>query len=240
MMKKCAVLIVLMASFISVNYGQIGDLLNKAKNVIEGESSMEDETGAALKQALNLGVDKAVKQLSADNGYLESPYKILIPEDAQKVINKVKMVPGFENVEKDLIDKMNQAAELAAAKATPIFVNAIKQMTIKDATNILLGEKDAATQYLDRTTRTNLYNAFMPVIQNSLDEVNARTYWRSVTEAYNKIPFVSKMNPELDDHVNTKGLDGLFSLIRVKEQGIRGDKDQRTTELLQKVFARQD
>jgi len=229
-----------MASFISVNYGQIGDLLNKAKNVIEGESSMEDETGAALKQALNLGVDKAVKQLSADNGYLESPYKILIPEDAQKVINKVKMVPGFENVEKDLIDKMNQAAELAAAKATPIFVNAIKQMTIKDATNILLGEKDAATQYLDRTTRTNLYNAFMPVIQNSLDEVNARTYWRSVTEAYNKIPFVSKMNPELDDHVNTKGLDGLFSLIRVKEQGIRGDKDQRTTELLQKVFARQD
>ena len=229
-----------MASFISVNYGQIGDLLNKAKNVIEGESSMEDETGAALKQALNLGVDKAVKQLSADNGYLESPYKILIPEDAQKVINKVKMVPGFENVEKDLIDKMNQAAELAAAKATPIFLNAIKQMTIKDATNILLGEKDAATQYLDRTTRTNLYNAFMPVIQNSLDEVNARTYWRSVTEAYNKIPFVSKMNPELDDHVNTKGLDGLFSLIRVKEQGIRGDKDQRTTELLQKVFARQD
>jgi len=229
-----------MASFISVNYGQIGDLLNKAKNVIEGESSMEDETGAALKQALNLGVDKAVKQLSADNGYLESPYKILIPEDAQKVINKVKMVPGFENVEKDLIDKMNQAAELAAAKATPIFLNAIKQITIKDATTILLGEKDAATQYLDRTTRTNLYNAFMPVIQNSLDEVNARTYWRSVTEAYNKIPFVSKMNPELDDHVNTKGLDGLFSLIRVKEQGIRGDKDQRTTELLQKVFARQD
>ena len=219
---------------------QIGDFLNKAKNVVTGESSVEDETGSALKQALNMGVEKAVNELSADNGYFDSPYKVLIPEDAQKVIDKVKMVPGFENVEKDLIEKMNKAAELAAKKATPIFINAIKQMTIKDASNILLGEKDAATRYLDRTTRGSLYAEFMPVIQNSLDEVNARTYWATVTNAYNQIPFVKKMNPELDDHVNTKGLDGLFSLIEKKEEGIRGDKDQRTTDLLRKVFARQD
>ena len=239
-MKKLVVLLALSMSLSFAAHAQFDNLLKKAKAVVSGESSMEDETGSALKQALNLGVDKAVKQLSADNGYLESPYKVLIPEDAQKVIDKVKMVPGFENVEKDLIEKMNKAAELAAKKATPIFVDAIKQMTIKDATNILLGEKNAATQYLDRTTRSSLYSAFMPVIQNSLDEVNARTYWSSVVNAYNKIPFVSKMNPELDDHVNTKGLDGLFSLIEKKELGIRGDKDQRSTELLRKVFARQD
>lgn len=219
---------------------QIGELLNKAKSVVKGESSMEDETGSALKEALNLGVEKAVKELSVENGYLESPYKILIPEDAQTVIDKVKFVPGFENVERDLIEKMNEAAEIAAAKATPIFIDAIKQMTIKDATNILLGEKDAATRYLDNTTRPALYSAFMPVIQTSLDEVNARTYWSTVVNAYNKIPFVKKMNPELDDHVNNKGLDGLFSLIEKKEEGIRGDQDQRTTDLLRRVFAKQD
>jgi hypothetical protein len=239
-MKKLVFLFVLSVTLTGVSQAQIGDLLNKAKNVVTGETSMEDETGNALKQALNLGVDKAVKQLSAENGYLNSPYKVLIPEDAQTVIDKVKMVPGFQNVEKDLIEKMNQAAELAAKKATPIFVDAIKQMTIKDATNILMGEKNAATNYLDRTTRPSLYAAFMPVIQASLDEVNARTYWTSVVNAYNKIPFVNKMNPELDDHVNTKGLDGLFSLIEKKEADIRGDKNQRSTELLRKVFARQD
>ena len=219
---------------------QISDFLNKAKNVITGESSVEDETGAALKEALNLGVEKAVTELSAEDGYFDSPYKILIPEDAQQVINTVKRIPGFENVERDLIEKMNEAAELAAKRATPIFVDAIKQMTIADAANILMGEKDAATRYLENTTRTGLYTAFLPVIQESLDEVNARSYWRSVVNSYNKIPFVRKMNPELDDHVNNKGLDGLFGLIEKKEEGIRADQDQRTTELLRNVFARQD
>ena len=239
-MKKSIVLLLL--GFV-LSYGtqaQITDFLNKAKNVITGESTVEDETGAALKEALNLGVEKAVNELSAENGYLDSPYKILIPEDAQQIIGTVKRIPGFENVERDLIEKMNEAAEIAAKKATPIFVDAITQMTIKDATNILMGEKDAATRYLEHSTREGLYSAFLPVIQESLDEVNARSYWRSVVTTYNKIPFVRKMNPELDDHVNNKSLDGLFSLIEKKEEGIRGDQDQRTTELLQTVFARQD
>lgn len=219
---------------------QIDDLFNKAKKVVTGESSMEEETGAALKEALNLGIEKAVNELSAEDGYLDSPYKILIPEDARHIVNKVSSIPGFQNVEQDLIDKMNKAAELAASKATPIFVGAVKSMTIEDATNILLGEKDAATRYLEKSTRDNLYDEFMPVIQSSLDEVNAREYWRSVVKTYNKIPFVTKLNPELDDHVNNAGLDGLFGLIETKEEGIRKDQDQRTTELLRKVFARQD
>ncbi len=219
---------------------QISDLLGKAKSVISGESSVEEETGLALKEALNLGVAEAVKQLSSENGYFDSPYKILIPDDAQKVIDKVKRIPGFENVERDLVQKMNEAAETAATKATPIFVDAIKSLTIKDATAILMGEKNAATTYLDRSTRSSLYEAFMPIIQQSLDEVNARSYWRSVVKAYNQIPFVSKMNPELDDHVNTKGLDGLFKLIEKKEAGIRENTDQRTTDLLRKVFSKQD
>ncbi|HZV70937.1 MAG TPA: DUF4197 domain-containing protein [Saprospiraceae bacterium] len=221
----------------SIGHAQFKDLLNKAKGVI---ASPDDEVGSGLKQALEFGVNEAVEKLSADKGYLESPYKILIPEEAQTIISKVKMVPGFQDVEKQLIDKMNKAAEYAAKKATPIFVDAITSLTIKDAMNILLGEKDAATRYLETQTRANLYNAFLPVIQSALDEVNARTYWRSVITAYNNIPFVKKANPALDDHVNQKALDGLFSLIEVKESNIRGDQSQRTTELLRKVFSKQD
>ncbi len=236
MLRLFSILILFGISFHS--NAQIKDLLNKAKNSASVLSGEESNISAGLKEALNHGIDAAVKQLSANNGYLESPYKILIPEDAQKVIDKVKMVPGFENVEDKLINQMNQAAEIAAKKATPIFVDAIKSMTIKDAKQILTGKDDAATLYLESTSRKPLYDVFLPVIQSSLDEVNARSYWKSVVTAYNKIPLVKKMNPELDDHVNNKALDGLFALIAIKEQGIRNDVGQRTTELLRSVFGK--
>lgn len=213
---------------------QFGKILDKAKATVS--NAKEDNTSVGLKEALNAGVDAAVQQLGVKNGYLESPYKVLIPEDAQKVINVVKKVPGFEDTETKLIAKMNQAAELAVKKATPIFVNAIKQMSFTDAKKILTGNDDAATRYLESTSRTPLYNEFLPVIQSALDEVNARTYWATVVNAYNKIPLQKKMNPELDAHVNNKALDGLFSLIQVKEEGIRNDVNQRTTQILKDVF----
>ena len=219
-------------------YAQLDDLLNKTVKKVA--PAADGDISGALKQALEFGVKEAVDKLSADKGYLESPYKILVPEEAQYIITKVKMVPGFQDVEKQLIDKMNKAAELAAKKATPIFVDAITSLTIKDAMNILMGEKDAATRYLESQTRDSLYAAFMPQIQAALDEVNAREYWKSVITAYNNVPFVKKANPKLDDHVNTKALDGLFSLIEVKEAKIRTDQSQRTTDLLKSVFAKQD
>lgn len=213
---------------------QIKDILNKAKNTIENQGQGEYASG--LKEALEIGVGVAVDKLSAEKGYLESPYKILIPNEAQQIINKVKMVPGFQDVETKLIDQMNKAAEIAAKKATPIFVDAIKQMTIQDAVSIVKGSDNAATMYLEKTSRQNLYNAFLPVIQSALDEINARTYWASVVKAYNSIPLVKKVNPSLDQHVNDKALDGLFSLIAVKELGIRSDVNQRTSDLLKRVF----
>lgn len=213
---------------------QIKDILNKAKNTIENQGQGEYASG--LKEALEIGVGAAVDKLSAEKGYLESPYKILIPNEAQQIINKVKMVPGFQDVETKLIDQMNKAAEIAAKKATPIFVDAIKQMTIQDAVSIVKGNDNAATMYLEKTSRQNLYNAFLPVIQSALDEINARTYWASVVKAYNSIPLVKKVNPSLDQHVNDKALDGLFSLIAVKELGIRSDVNQRTSDLLKRVF----
>jgi len=142
-------------------------------------------------------------------------------------------------VEKELILKMNKAAELAARKASPIFVSAVKSITFDDAMKILKGEDDAATMYLEGKSKKDLYAAFMPVIVSALDEVNARTYWKTAVAAYNKIPFVKKVNPELDDHVNNKALDGMFGFIAVKEAGIRNDIDQRSTDLLRKVFGEQ-
>lgn len=232
-MNKLLLVISLLTFTLSAD-AQFGKLLDKAKATVS--NAKEDNTSLGLKEALNAGVDAAVQQLGVKNGYFESPYKVLIPEDAQKVINVVKKVPGFEDTETKLIAKMNQAAELAVKKASPIFVNAIKQMSFTDAKKILTGNDDAATRYLESTSRTPLYNEFLPVIQSALDEVNARTYWATVVNAYNKIPLQKKMNPELDAHVNNKALDGLFSLIQVKEEGIRNDVNQRTTQILKDVF----
>lgn len=220
---------------------QFGNILDKAKKVVKGENPLsKDEVADGLKQALDQGIEEAVDKLSAEDGYLKSQYKVEIPTEAEKVVSKVKKVPGFENVERDLILKMNRAAESAAKKATPIFVDAVKQITFDDAMKILGGDDDEATMYLKDKSYDKLYDAFMPVIQDALDEVNAREYWRSVVNAYNKLPFVKDVNPELDDHVNTKALVGMFSLIAKKEEGIRGNVDQRNTELLRKVFGSQD
>jgi len=231
-------MLVLMLIGISTTQAQFGKLMDKAKEVVKGEST--SNIGGGLKEALNIGVDQAVSSLSADNGYFGSPYKILLPEEALKITNKLSKVPGFQNVEKDLIAKMNQAAEIAAKKAGPIFLNSIKQMSFKDATNILMGKDDAATRYLEKTSRAELYKSFLPVIQASLDEVNARSYWNDAVKAYNKIPFTKDLNPELDDHVNNKALDGMFELVEVKETGIRNDTSLRTSPLLKEVFGKQD
>ena len=239
--KKYIFILFAMTSVATVGNAQFGNILNKAKKVVKGENPLsKDEVANGLKEALDQGIDEAVDKLSAEDGYLKSQYKVEIPAEAKKIVSKVKMVPGFENVEKDLILKMNRAAESAAKKATPIFVDAVKAITFDDAMNILTGENDAATIYLKDKSYDNLYAAFMPVIQSALDEVNAREYWRSVVKAYNSLPFVKDVNPELDDHVNTKALEGMFSLIAVKEEGIREDVGQRNTDLLKKVFGSQD
>lgn len=226
---------------------QFGDFIDKAKSsaeTLKNGGSVKDlsqgEIGNGLKEALNMGVKEAVDVLSADNGYLDSPYKILIPEDARKVTSKLENVPGFQDVETKLIKKMNEAAEIAAKKATPIFVDAIKSMTINDAMDILMGDKDSATRYLEKSTFKSLHAEFLPVIQNALDEVNARDYWRKATTTYNKLPFVQKTNPELDEYVTEMALVGMFKEVEVKERDIRANESSRSTDLLKDVFKKQD
>lgn len=243
MIKKTLPLFLLLFTFTFAN-AQLKDALNKAKNkaeeVVQGGGLNQEEVGQGLKEALNKGVGEASDFLSKQDGYYKSAYKILLPEEAQKVVKKLKMVPGFENVEANLIEKMNRAAEDAAVKAKPIFLSAIKSMTFKDAMNILMGNDDAATRYLEGATFKQLYAEFMPIIQESLDKVGAREYWRTAVNAYNKIPLAEKTNPELDDHVNRKALGGLFGLVEKKEAAIRSDVSLRNTDLLKKVFAQQD
>jgi len=198
------------------------------------------DIGNGLKQALEIGVGEGANKLSAANGFLNSPYKILLPTEVRKVTDKLQNIPGFNLVEDKMVSLLNAAAEDAAKSAKPIFVDAIKSMTFTDATNILMGKNNAATTYLQRKTTNPLYSAFSPVIQNSLDKVNATDYWAKAMNAYNKIPFVQKVNPDLKDYVTKMAMKGMFSMVEKKEANIRTDVGARSTDLLQKVFAKQD
>jgi hypothetical protein len=242
MIKKTILLITALAvaQFSSAQLGGVLDKAKKAAGAITKGGLSQEEIGNGLKEALSIGATEASSFLSAKDGYFKSPYKILLPEEAQKVTNKLKVIPAFANVESDLTERMNRAAEDAAQKAKPIFLSAIKNMTFQDAMNILTGNQDAATRYLDKTTSQALHSEFLPIIQAALDKVNARTLWRDAVTAYNKIPLVSKTNPELDDHVTKMALKGLFSLVEEKEKGIRSNVNLRTSDLLKKVFEKQD
>jgi len=200
----------------------------------------ETQIADGLKQALNLGVDSSVKNLSRLDGFYKSSYKILLPQESRVVIDRLKSIPGFSTLEEEAIKRINKAAEDAASKAGPIFLQAVKDMTIADATNILMGPKNAATTYLNEKTYTKLYETFYPVLVESMNKFGALDYWADAINTYNKIPFITKVNPDLANHVNTKALDALFDQIAQKELGIRSDINQRTTDLLRQVFARQD
>lgn len=198
------------------------------------------DIASGLKEALDKGVDQSVKTLSATDGYYASMYKILLPDEATKIIDKLKFIPGFTNLEDEAIKRINKAAEDAASKAGPIFLGAIKQMTFEDVMGILMGNKNAATQYLHNKTYNNLYAEFNPVMVNSLNKFGALDLWKDAITKYNSLPFITRINPDLADHVTSKALVGLFSLVEKKELGIRTDISQRTSNLLQKVFAKQD
>lgn len=200
----------------------------------------QEQIGNGLKQALEVGISEGANRLSQKDGYLKSVYKIALPEEAQKVADKLKGLPLLGDVEGIVVEKINRAAEDAATKAAPIFVDAIKGMTFQDATQILMGNDNAATNYLHNATFQALYNEFQPVIIGSLNKFGAIDYWADAVNKYNSIPFVKKMNPSLDDYVAQEALKGLFSMVEKKEKRIREDVSARTTDLMRKVFAKQD
>lgn len=198
------------------------------------------EISSGLKEALNIGISKGSDALSLKDGYYKSAYKILLPAEVRKVTDKLQGIPGFSNVEEVLLEKINRGAEDAASKAKPIFLQAIKNMSISDALNILMGADDAATQYLYNNTHSALYSEFNPVIVNSLNKFNAIDYWKKATTAYNNIPLVKHVNTDLDDYVTQEALNGLFKMVANEEKDIRRNPVKRISDLLKKVFAKQD
>ena len=215
------------------------DALKEVAGGVLGEPTVE-EIGKALKEALSNGVTKGVDNLSQKDGYFKSAYKILLPDDARKVTSKLQGIPGFSNLENELLEKMNRGAEDAAKEAGPIFLGAIRQLTIQDAANILMGADNAATNYLNKTTNQQLYDKFKPKIVSSLEKIGANSVWKKAADTYNAIPLVTKVNNDLGDYVTKKALDGLFGKIAEEEKNIRRNKGARVSALLQKVFAKQD
>ncbi len=196
-----------------------------------------NEVTKGLKEALVQGVTKGSKTVSQLDGYFKNPeIKIPFPPEVNLVETKLRAI-GMGSQVDEFVLSLNRAAEDAAKEAAPIFVNSIQKMTIDDAYKVLKGEPDAATQYLKRTTTTQLKEKFTPVVKNSLNKVNATKYYSDMINTYNKIPFVDKVNPDLTAYATDKAIQGLFVMIAKEEKNIRKDPLARTTDLLKKVFA---
>lgn len=198
------------------------------------------DIAAGLKEALDKGIDQQVTKLTQTDGFYKNQLvKILMPQELQKVDATLRKI-GLASLADEGIKLMNRAAEDAVKEATPIFVSAVKQMTFNDAKNILMGNDTAATSYLERTTTTQLYAKFNPVIKSSFDKVGANKIWSTIISKYNSVPLVDKVNPDLTDYVTNKALDGVFTMIAVEEKEIRNNINERTSVLLKRVFALQD
>lgn len=240
MRKQISALLLAICCFSFTACEELGEVIGAVGNTMGGSQLTDAQIAEGLKQALKQGTTNGVNVLSAKDGFFKNAaVKVLFPPEAQKVEKTLRDVGAGSLVDK-AVEKLNRAAEDAAVGAKDIFVNAITQMTITDAMNILMGEKNACTNFLKKTTSSALYSKFNPVINNSLNKVGANQAWSEVFTHYNKIPFVQKVNADLDDHVTNKAMDGVFHMIEKEEGAIRQNPAKRLTDLMKKVFAKQD
>jgi len=198
---------------------------------------------SALKEALTLGATNSVKKVNVADGFLKNELiKIALPKEAQKVADVLTntLGPIGEKAVNDFVVKLNRTAEDASAKAKPIFINAIKGITIQDGFSILKGANNEATQYLKGKTYNQLVTAFKPDIETSLNKVKLNDAWFKITNLYNKIPGAKPVEVDLAQYTTNQATDGLFKLIEVEEQKIRKDPMARASDLLKKVFSTLD
>jgi len=195
------------------------------------------EIAAGIKEALEGGITAGTGRLSAEGGFLMNPsVKILFPPEALKAESTLRRL-GMNKLCDDFILSLNRAAEMAAMEAKPIFIKAIKDMSLADATSLLVSkEADAATKYFKQQTSSPLQERFKPIIQSSLDRAGATKHWTDIVSSYNKVPLVKKMNTDLPAYATEKAIDGLFLEIAREELRIRQNAAARTSPLLQKVF----
>jgi hypothetical protein len=236
-MIRTVVIVVLILCKSEVGFPQLGKILDKAKKAVKGSAPLTaEEVAAGLKEALTNGISKGSDLTSKVDGYFKNPeIKIPFPPDVKKVETRLRQMGLGGEVDKFVLS-LNRGAEDAAKEAKPIFVAAIKQMTIDDAFSILKGEPDAATQFLKKTTTSQLKEKFKPVVQKSLDKVSATQYYGDLVGTYNKIPLVQKVNPDLNEYATDLAIQGLFIMIAKEEKNIRQDPLARTSDLLKRVF----
>ena len=235
MIKKCTVLLVCMTLL------SCAELQEAVNQLPESTSTISNtEIAAGLRAALDQGIEKQVSKLTQTDGFYKNDLvKILLPEELQKVDKTLRDI-GLGSLADEGLKVLNRAAEDAVATATPIFVNAVKDITFADAKTILLGNDDAATRYLAGKTEAALYTEFHPVINASFQKVGADQIWSNLINKYNAVPFTSNVNPDLTDYVTQEALKGVYKMIAVEEKEIRTKSTSRTTNLLKQVFALQD
>lgn len=230
------VTILLMALLPTCSNAQFLKKVSKAISSTTSGSFTESEAADAIKEALIKGTTEGVSIVSVIDGYFGNPeIKIPFPPEAVNMESKLRAVGLGSQVDKAVLS-INRAAEDAAKEAKPIFIAAVRGLSVNDAIGIVRGKENAATEYLKRTTSPELKVKFSPVIKNSLDKVNATRYWTDLITSYNKIPLVQKMNPDLTAYVTDRAIEGLFVMIAKEELKIRKDPVARTSELLKKVF----
>jgi hypothetical protein len=207
------------------------------KNLPTGVGITEAEAGQGVKEALAQGVTTAVLNLNKTDGFFgNEAYKLFLPPDAVKIVNTLRDIGMGSLVDKAIL-AINRGAEDAVGFAKPIFVDAIKEMTLVDALNIVRGSNDAATNYFRQKTTDKLIAAFSPSVKSSLDKVNATRYYADVVNTYNNFPTTfTKINPDLPSYVVGKAVDALFDQVAKEEANIRANPIARTTEILKKVF----
>lgn len=197
------------------------------------------QISSGLKQALSLGVTEGVKKLGVTDGFLKNEaVKILMPEKLRKIDTTLRSI-GLGSLADQRVKLLNRAAEDAVTEAAPIFTKAITSMTITDAKNILLGSDNAATNYLQGKTQSQLFTAFQPKVKASLGKVGADKVWSNLISKYNTFTGQA-VTTDLNEYVTTETINGVFKMVAQKESGIRNSPAMRTTSILQKVFGAQD
>lgn len=234
MMKKILILIV------AVSLSSCAEMQQVLNQLPQTQGIGGIDIAGGLREALNNGISQQVTKLTATDGfYRNEAVKILLPEELRKVDAGLRKI-GLSSLADEGLKVLNRAAEDAVKEATPIFVDAVRNMTFMDAKSILMGNESSATTYLQNSTTTALYGKFNPVIKNSFTKVGADKVWTNIITKYNSIPLVNKVNPDLTDYVTNQALNGVFKMVAVEEKNIRTNLSSRTSILLQKVFALQD
>lgn len=218
--------------------GNLGNSINNVANAATGKGGNLSETEIAkgLKEALDVGTQNAVGSVSKTDGFFKNPkVKIPFPPEVKKVETSVRKI-GMDKQADDFVIALNRAAEDAAKSATPIFADAIKNMTLSDAKSILKGNETAATDFMKGKTSDALANQFKPIVQQSMQKVQVTKYWKPIATKYNQLPMTQKVNPDLEKYVTDKAIEGLFKMIAEEEIKIRKDPAARITDLLKSVF----